>query len=109
MHKATFIGVLVFSICGVAVDVSAQSVAEPLLDISRESRTGAAPSPASVEKALTECLKGIEAEYGSLKTVTPQQSEARKAEEEVCYRARRECISNPSSADCKGFVIDYSE
>jgi hypothetical protein len=109
MCKAVLTALLSCSIGGVATEVWAQSGAEPLLDISRESRTGAAPSPSSVEKALTACLKGIEAEYKSLKTVTQQQKEARKAEEEGCFRARRQCISNPSSADCKGFVIDYSE
>jgi hypothetical protein len=82
---------------------------EPLFEIARENRTGGAPSPTSIEKAYSACLKGVDAEFAAVAPDVARRSGARKAEEEVCHRARRECVAAPSGAACKGFVVDYSE
>jgi hypothetical protein len=87
----------------------AQEKVEPLVDIARDARAGAAPSAADVEKAYSACLKGVDAEFAAVKSGLAYRREARKAEEEICNRARRDCISNPSGASCKGFVVDYAE
>jgi hypothetical protein len=109
MHKIMIS--VVFAVSGVAFPFAAigQEKVEPLLEIARDSHSGGAPSPANIEKAYNECLKGVDAEFAAIAPGVARRAEARKAEEEVCHRARRECVTTPSSASCKGFVVDYAE
>ena len=87
----------------------AQEKVEPLVDIRKERLASATPAPSQVEKAYSTCLKGVDAEFAAVRTGGSTYKEARRAEEELCHRARRECITAPSGADCKGFVVDYAE
>lgn len=102
---------VVFAIVSFGLPLAAisQEKVEPLLEIAGDARTGAAPSPARIEKAYNECLKGVDAEFAAVAPGVAHRAEARKAEEEVCHRARRECVTTPSSASCKGFVVDYAD
>lgn len=102
---------ITFAVVGFVVPfvATAQENVEPLLEIGRDSRTGGAPSPASIEKAYNECLKSVDAEFADVAPGVARRGEARKAEEDVCHRARRDCVAAPSSASCKGFVVDYAE
>jgi hypothetical protein len=109
MFKEAVYGVLVSVSALYAPVAFSQDQVEPLIEIAREAKGGSAPSPASIEKAYSACLKGVDAEFAQIKGGAAFRREARKSEEEVCHRARRECVSNPMSASCKGFVVDYSE
>ena len=102
---------VLFAVVGFVVPFTAicEEGVEPLLEIAREVRTGGAPSPTSIEKAYSACLKGVDAEFAGVAPDVVRRSGARKAEEEVCHRARRECVADPLGAACKGFVVDYSE
>lgn len=82
---------------------------EPLLDIARPGQKGGAPSPKSVERAYSNCLKAVDSEFSAIKAGSAVRREARKAEEELCHRARKDCIADPNGAECKGFVVDYAE
>ncbi len=109
MYKTIMSVVFAIVSFGFSFAATSQENVEPLLDIPRDTRTGGAPSPASIEKAYGECLKGVDAEFAAVGGRVAHRTEARKSEEEVCHRARRECIANPASASCKGFVVDYAE
>jgi len=104
-----FLQSILFVTLGSISDVWAQEKFEPLIDIRKNSRISAAPSPEKVERAYSACLKGVDAELAQVNTGVASRKGARRAEEEVCHRARRACIEAPSSADCRGFVVDYTE
>lgn len=109
MYKRALSVIFVIVHAGLPLAAISQEKVEPLLEISGNARAGAAPSPARIEKAYNECLKGVDAEFAAVAPGVALRAEARKAEEDVCHRARRECVTTPSSASCKGFVVDYAD
>lgn len=90
-------------------DIVAQEKVEPLIAIDRGDKAGAAPSPRGIERAFSQCLRGIDEEFAAVGAGVARRLQVRKSEEEVCHRGRRECISNPTGSDCRGFVDDYAE
>lgn len=82
---------------------------EPLIDLEPDSFRGEPPSQTKIEAAYKECLKQIDDEVSELKKGASKKKEHIKSETSICDHSRRECIVNPRSVECRGFVEDYAD
>jgi hypothetical protein len=107
---ALALGVGLGAICALQAPVAwGDEKVEPLIELSRPGSKGGPPSPKSIERAYSSCLKGVDAEFAAIKAGSAVRKEARKAEEDLCHRSRKDCVADPGGAECRGFVVDYSE
>ena len=102
---------LVFSVC---VGAEAQPRKddrqyEPLVDLKKDDFHGEPPSQAKIEAAFKECLQQIDDEVSSVRKSTPFRKEHIAAESAICDKSRRNCVVNPKSIECRGFVEDYAD
>lgn len=82
---------------------------EPLVDIPKDDLRGEPPSQSKIEAAYKECLQQIDEEVSDVKKSTPFRKEHIAAESAICERSRRNCVVNPKSIECRGFVEDYAD
>jgi hypothetical protein len=90
--------------------IQAEDLSAPtMMDLSNARLKGEPPSQGKIESAYIECLKQMDEELGSVGGNSSTRRAAIDSQSAICRKSKSDCILNPKSTDCRGFVEDYAQ
>jgi hypothetical protein len=108
MRKEILIALVIVASSVNSIQAEDQS-APTMMNLSSARLKGEPPSPGKIESAYIECLKQMDEELGSLGGNSSIRRAAIDSQSAICRKSKSDCILNPKSTDCRGFVEDYAQ